>query len=277
VSNRFISFAGSTVEIQAQHDACEWLLDFLLMTIKVEQIGQPHIIFTLDWLESRNEFVLGIPGTRAYLSQSPALMGTYLMDRLGYHLADRSQGGLLLHAACVAYQDKGVLLVGGTGVGKSSLTTHLLLEGWDYLTDELSFLLVGGLTCQGFARPIQLKKSSVKLFSEALLSAENSGQLLASVFGCLLQPQGVGSNALSQVEIGCILLPRYQPQNELAITRHTKAQAGFELMQCLINARNLPRHGFSKIVRLASSIPVYRLIYSNFNQISDILKTIISV
>jgi hypothetical protein len=201
VSNRLISFSNSVVGIQAGSESCELLLDFLLMNIPVVKDEEPHLTFFMDWDETSQEYSLEIPGVHEYHSKSPALIGTYLMDRLGYHLADRSQGGLLLHAACVAYQEKGILLVGGTGVGKSSLTTYLIQKGCAYLTDELSFLPFERNTCQGFARPIQLKTSSRSLFADALDDAEHSGYLLSSDYSCLLQPQGLDSNTLSQVDI----------------------------------------------------------------------------
>jgi hypothetical protein len=38
-------------------------------------------------------------------------------------------------------------------------------------------------------------------------------------------------------------------------------------MQCLINARNLPDHGFPEITRLARSVPAYKMTYANFVQV----------
>lgn len=39
------------------------------------------------------------------------------------------------------------------------------------------------------------------------------------------------------------------------------------LLGSLVNARNLPRHGASEVVRLAREIPAYSLSYSGFEQL----------
>jgi hypothetical protein len=39
-------------------------------------------------------------------------------------------------------------------------------------------------------------------------------------------------------------------------------------MQTLVNARNLPEHGFSEITRLVRHIPAYVMRYGSFDQIT---------
>src|SRR5260370_9733348 len=45
------------------------------------------------------------------------------------------------HAACVARQDRGVLLCGDSGAGKSSLAYGCGRRGWAYLSDDASYLM----------------------------------------------------------------------------------------------------------------------------------------
>ncbi|MFN8459220.1 MAG: hypothetical protein U0401_31985 [Anaerolineae bacterium] len=47
----------------------------------------------------------------------------------------------------------------------------------------------------------------------------------------------------------------------------SQAQAGLALMQCLLNARNLPEHGFPEVTRLIRQVPAYHLGYSHFGQL----------
>lgn len=273
MSHRKIQFAGSVVALEACDAASDKLLDFLLLNIHSTEDSHPHITLLLNSDPSRPEYCLVIPGAREFRSKSPAVIGTFLMDRAGYHLADRSQGGLLLHAACMGFQGKGLLLVGGTGVGKSSLAAWLAWQGCDYLTDELSYIPYQGSRCQGFARPINLKAGSRLILQEPLAAAAQSGCLLSSEHGDLLQPQGMGSTIASEVSLKAIFIPRYQPQQELSCIKLSKAQAGFELMQCLINAQNLPEHGFRQVTRLVSQIPVYKLKYGSFESVFENLFT----
>ena len=48
-----------------------------------------------------------------------------------------------MHAACVAWEDSGVLLCGESGMGKSTLAYALARQGWTYVTDDGSILLWG--------------------------------------------------------------------------------------------------------------------------------------
>jgi hypothetical protein len=68
-----------------------------------------------------------------------------------------------------------------------------------------------------------------------------------------------------------ILFPHYQPGASLNWRPLTKAQAGLHLMECLVNARNLPDHGFAEVARMAKMAPAYRLEYSRFDQLWPLL------
>jgi hypothetical protein len=48
------------------------------------------------------------------------------------------------------------------------------------------------------------------------------------------------------------------------------------LLQCLLNARNLPEYGFAEAARLARQIPAYHMRYSCFTQIGRQLQTLLS-
>ncbi|NJN95931.1 MAG: hypothetical protein HC875_18395 [Anaerolineales bacterium] len=47
-------------------------------------------------------------------------------------------------------------------------------------------------------------------------------------------------------------------------------------MQCLINARNLPEHGFPEIVRLAALAPAYKISYAHFDQIGGQIEMLLN-
>jgi len=55
--------------------------------------------------------------------------------------------------------------------------------------------------------------------------------------------------------LSLIIFPQYLPGGDFTTRSLSKAETGLELMQCLINARNLPEHGFPEVVRLAKRVP----------------------
>jgi len=67
----------------------------------------------------------------------------------------RCRDGLALHAAAVAVDGEVVLLLGGSGAGKSTVSLELVQRGARYLTDEHAVVYADG-TVQGVTRPITL-------------------------------------------------------------------------------------------------------------------------
>jgi hypothetical protein len=72
-----------------------------------------------------------------------------------------------------------------------------------------------------------------------------------------------------------IVFPEFKNGADFSFSPMTRAQAGFGLMQCLINARNLPGHGFSNTADLARFLPAFRMIYGDFNQIGPVFDRLI--
>jgi HPr Serine kinase C-terminal domain len=73
-----------------------------------------------------------------------------------------------LHAACVEFNGKGVLLCGNSGAGKSSLAYACARAGWKYISDDASYLVHRESTrlIAGNARQVRLRPSARKLFPE---------------------------------------------------------------------------------------------------------------
>ncbi len=82
------------------------------------------------------------------------------------HIANRYTAPV--HAACVDWQGRGVLLCGDSGAGKSSLAFACARAGWTYVTDDASFLLHGesGRRIHGNCHMIRLRPSAAELFGE---------------------------------------------------------------------------------------------------------------
>lgn len=63
-----------------------------------------------------------------------------LIEFAVYALAARSQALVSLHAACVGRAGRGVLLIGETGAGKSTLALHCLARGLQLLSEDSVFV-----------------------------------------------------------------------------------------------------------------------------------------
>ncbi len=70
----------------------------------------------------------------------------YIIDHAVPHALTHI-GKYVLHAAALSKGGKGVLLLGASGAGKSSLCAHLIKNGWQALGDDAVGLAVEGNTC----------------------------------------------------------------------------------------------------------------------------------
>lgn len=73
----------------------------------------------------------------------------------------RRRGLFPLHAACLAWEGRAVVLAGGSGAGKSTLALALLHAGFDFLGDDLVFLAEadGGVEILAFPDELGLPPS----------------------------------------------------------------------------------------------------------------------
>jgi hypothetical protein len=82
------------------------------------------------------------------------------------HIASRHTTPI--HAGCVAFKGKGMLLCGDSGAGKSSLSYACARAGWTYTTDDGSYLLhhTKEATVTGNCYQVRFRPSAGELFPE---------------------------------------------------------------------------------------------------------------
>lgn len=96
-------------------------------------------------------------------------------DYLRYHFLEAMANLLLdtqyivaIHAACVGIHGRGVLLVGNSGAGKSSLAYASARRGWTYISDDSTSLVLhkSGRSVVGNPQSLRLRPSASALFPE---------------------------------------------------------------------------------------------------------------
>ncbi len=276
---RLVSFAGSTVAIEYSGVRTAAIIDFLYRYIPADSDVPPHVTYRVTSDTISGTLNLYRDGTLIYTGDSEAVLAELLMGDANYHLSDRSRGGLLFHAGGLVWQGKGIILPGRMGAGKTTLTTWLVAQGLDYLTDELVFVPRGADTIQTLTRPLNVKKPSWAALQMAIpvdLTA-NAARVWSTSRSHLIPPGLLRPVQLSEPPLGLIVFPHYLPDGEFSLHPLSKAQAGLALMECLINARNLPDHGLSEIARLAQAAPAYKLTYAHFDQIREPIEALLQI
>ncbi len=274
---REVHFAGSAVAVEADGSRAQEIVDFLFARVPRHGDAQPHVSYRVAALDDE-KLALHENDRSLYRGRSDAVLAELLMGEACRQLAERSRGGLLFHAAALSRQGRGLLLPGSIAAGKSTLTAWLACRGLTYLTDELVFVPHGSPSMQTFTRPLNLKAPSRAVLEPWLDRQQCAAHVLSGPFGDLIGPSAWSSAASGdQIPLQRILFPRYRPQAELSLELLSGAQGGLALMECLVNARNLPDHGFAEAARLARRTPAYRLSYSHFEQLGERIESLFQV
>jgi hypothetical protein len=266
MNRRILAFANHALALEWDNGCGEQLVRFLfaavpegsaeqtVVTLHLAGVGQDRISVRLSGAQEQGR------------SGEMGEMALYLMERACYFLADGSRGGALFHAACLCRDGKALLLPGSSGSGKTMLAAWLALNGWQFCTDELTFIPAGRSECQALVRPLHLKRHAEQLFPGLVEKGA-----LAVGSGWLVPPQAMPL-ALGEVHgeppvLQQIIFPHYQAEAAGEMQPLTRASTATLLTGLLINARNLPENGFPEVLRLARSIPAFRLVYSDFEQL----------
>lgn len=80
-----------------------------------------------------------------------------LVEFAVFLLAARCQGLVPVHAACVGRDGRGLLLLGESGTGKSTLALHSLLQGLDFLSEDAVFIQPDGMLATGVANFLHVR------------------------------------------------------------------------------------------------------------------------
>jgi len=136
------------------------------------------------------------------------------------------------------------------------------------MTDELTFVADGSTTVEAFVRPLKLKPDGAAVLKSQNRLQIGEAQMLVGPSDVLVAADAPASSPpLAKAPLGGVVFPRYQRRGRLRVERLSPAQAGFRLMECVLNGSVLPDHGFGDVARLATAVPAYELRYSDLDQL----------
>jgi hypothetical protein len=133
--------------------------------------------------------VAGATGCSNFVVVSPHEHGALLvvsprMLRFPYHtryeliefavftLTARAQGLVAMHGACVGSAGSGVLLMGPTGAGKSTVTLQCLIEGLEMLAEDSVFVAPDTLLATGVSNFLHVRADSLRWIAERAMVAK---------------------------------------------------------------------------------------------------------
>ena len=94
-----------------------------------------------------------------------------LIEFAVFTLAVRVQGLISLHGACVGIGGRGILLMGASGAGKSTVALQCLLEGFEFLSEDSVFVQPETLRATGIANFVHVRDESLQWVESAHAAA----------------------------------------------------------------------------------------------------------
>ncbi|MEE2777810.1 MAG: hypothetical protein VYE73_13730 [Acidobacteriota bacterium] len=273
---RTIAFAGGCVGVAYETEDERSIVDFLFGDLGESLNELPKIELGVTIAAAAREFTLSLGGERVWLGRTLGSLANRVLEEAARQLSEPCDSGLLLHAAAVSREGRTIVLPGATGAGKTTLCAWLVAKGYGYLTDELVFLPTGGRPMECFTRPLNVKQNGTSCI-ESALGRPLGDQPLETGRGGFLIPHRL-LRAQHDPECGppaLFLFPRYEKGVELSVNATSKADSGRRLMESLMNARNLDRHGFPEITRIARTVTGLTLTYGDFDQLDGRLDPLL--
>ncbi|HSH93185.1 MAG TPA: hypothetical protein VK968_03495, partial [Roseimicrobium sp.] len=191
----------------------------------------------------------------------------------GKRLADRVQ----IHAAAVADpRGNGWIIPGPSGTGKSSLTLSLMLQGWSWLSDELTLLgEEDPESILSFPRNFNVKQVSFPLFPETagkpstveLYSAGRKSRI--RFFDPLEIAPG---SAAARAPIRGMIVAKWNPDPKSARIRMAP---GVNAAQSVLGEGvKLHPWAFGTLVRLSRDLPVVEVTYTNARDTGKLVEVL---
>lgn len=160
---------------------------------------------------------------------------------------------LLVHAAAVAIDGSGVVLVGGSGAGKTSTTVELVRDGASYLTDELVRVDAPRRRVVGFPRALGLE-GPVRLQHPDLRPVWWTDSDVDRRW--TLAPRQVGRVA-QDATMGMLVFLDQDTSAPPATTALDWPEALARLMPALYNRESLTHDGLDDVIGLLDHVPCY--------------------
>ena len=269
--SRLVSFGGACVCVEYTAGRAAEIVDYLCSCLGSDREVSPHVTLSLHESAADGIFTLCRDGEVCCRDHSPGAIGSWLLHLTTLELASRSTGGLLLHAAAVAWDGRCVVLPGATGAGKTMLAAFLAGRGFQYMTDELTFIAEASATVEGFVRPLKIKivktDGDSKRRGQVPVPVQDSEMLIGACDVLVAADARAIAPPRDRASLGHIVFPRYRRRSRLDLEPLSAGQTALRLMACALNGHCLPDHGFDAAARLANTVRGYELRYSSLREI----------
>lgn len=268
-----VGLFGITVEIEYNNDEARDLLHFLFQDLPQDEgpvfgrrfhvlmVGNP-VRMSL-WQEDR----------QLYFGDSKHALASILANEILYECIVNNSVDQALHAAALACGNRGILLPGKSGSGKSSLAAWLTAKGCTYLTDELVLLTREGYL-RAFTRPLTLRPPTMAALTPSVHI--DQAECLMGEEGTMVPHRCLNPRwSASTPRLACVVFPEFIAHHPATLTSLTSARGCMQLMGCHVNARNISGHGFDHLAEISRRVDFYSVKFGNFSDVLQVMQPLL--
>jgi hypothetical protein len=213
------------------------VLSFPLPDCRLQFRGRPEYSYDVHALAAGGyELSAGNRPLGAVRARPDAVM--CLLSHLHWKLAQESLSGTFIHAGCVAWKGRAIVLPGRSFAGKTSLVVELLRRGATYLSDEYAVIDSSG-GVQPFARQLHVRSAD----------GRTRRMLPASLF--------TTESGASSVPAGIVLFATYSRAARWRPRRMTPGHALLGLLDNTVCVTRAPREVLGALAQLALTVPAF--------------------
>ena len=203
----------------------------------------------------------------------------YLEWGINWRVMERCAAYLQLHAATLSFEGQGVVLVGNSGVGKSTLAAGLVSRGWTYLSDEFAMIHPDTLRLHPFPKAMCIKAGSFDVIERLNLPLWRRRHYVKAIKGAVgyVRPQDFAPGVVpSPCPIRFVIFPKYgdgeQPRFYPVLSGHAAfSMAGHALNRQMFGKRAVPI--LSEVVRRADCLG---LVSGPINETCELIESLFS-
>jgi len=156
-----------------------------------------------------------------------------LIEFAVFTLATRVRGLIPLHGACVGNSSRGVILMGASGSGKSTVALQCLLSGFDFVSEDSTFVMPERMLCTGVPNFVHVRSDSLRWIGSREAAVIRSSPVIS-------RRSGVRKFEVDLRKGGYRLAPA-PVQLAAVVFLSTASAEGGELLQPLSRAETLRR------------------------------------
>lgn len=263
------SFAWQAFEIDCNNDEAYSLAEFLFQDFPktTETLSTHKYSIITSSLES--EFSLFEGDIQLYSGDSRYQLAYTLINEIIFHCINKNDSHHALHAGAIYHGKRCILLPGKSGTGKSTLTSWMIMNGFQYLSDELVFIDADGKVLP-LTRPISLKVGPSH--QSWLLSDENDA-IITDASGSMIPHRLLNPDfEPKQPIITDIIFPEFNSDIKPGLQEISPAKSSLYLLRSHVNARNLPEHGVSQLATIVRRCRSFILRYGCFDDLEYIFN-----